>query len=96
MSRITAGDMPPKKKPRPDPGEVGRVTEWIADRLSRTEAARQGAGGERVAFRRLSREEYRNTVRDLLGITYDAADPAGLPDDPDWQGFERIGSVLTL
>jgi len=29
-------------------------------------------------------------------VTYDATDPTGLPDDPDWQGFEWIGSVLTL
>ena len=35
--------------------------------------------------------------RQHLGlVTYDAKDPAGLPEDPDWQGFERIGSVLTI
>ena len=49
-----------------------------------------------VAFRRLTREEYRNTIRDLLGVTYDVADPTGLPEDPDWHGFQRIGSVLTI
>ncbi|MCW3094696.1 MAG: hypothetical protein JWL77_314, partial [Chthonomonadaceae bacterium] len=42
------------------------------------------------------REEYRNTIRDLLGVTVDVSDPTGLPEDPDWQGFERIGSVLTI
>ena len=29
-------------------------------------------------------------------MTYDAADPSGLPEDPDWHGFQRIGSVLTF
>jgi hypothetical protein len=29
-------------------------------------------------------------------VTFDVTDPTGLPEDPDWQGFQRIGSVLTL
>ncbi len=96
MDRINSGEMPPKKELRPKPEAVARVAEWIAAQTTEAEAARQAASGELVAFRRLSREEYRNTIRDLLGVTYDANDPTGLPDDPDWQGFERIGAVLTL
>ena len=96
MDRINSGEMPPVKEPRPKADDVAHVAEWIASQLSEAEAARQAGSGERVSFRRLSREEYRNTVRDLLGVTYDANDPTGLPEDPDWQGFERIGSVLTL
>ncbi len=96
MDRITSGDMPPKKQPRPKPDEVTRVAESITAQLNEAEAAHQAAEGEKVSYRRLSREEFRNTIRDLLGITYDASDPSGLPEDPDWQGFERIGSVLTV
>ncbi|MFN9957363.1 MAG: DUF1587 domain-containing protein, partial [bacterium] len=51
---------------------------------------------DRVSLHRLSREEYVHTVRDLLGVVYDATDPGGLLEDPEWHGFERIGSVLTL
>ena len=29
-------------------------------------------------------------------MTLDATDPTGLPEDPNWHGFERIGSVLSL
>ncbi|HEX3133916.1 MAG TPA: DUF1592 domain-containing protein [Planctomycetota bacterium] len=96
MDRMNSGDMPPKKEARPKPEEIARVADWITAQLTEGEAARQASEGEKVSFRRLSREEYRNTVRDLLGITYDVADPTGLPEDPDWQGFERIGSVLTV
>ncbi|MES2569448.1 MAG: DUF1592 domain-containing protein, partial [Verrucomicrobiota bacterium] len=46
--------------------------------------------------RRLNRVEYRNTVRDLIGVHYDAKDPGAFLEDPEWHGFERIGSVLTL
>ncbi len=96
MDRINNGEMPPKKQPRPSPEEVAKVATWIAGQLTDAESARQATLGEKVSFRRLSREEYRNTIHDLLGVTYDASDPAGLPEDPDWQGFERIGNVLTL
>ena len=97
MDRINGNEMPPTKEPRPDSQQSARVTEWLATQLTEAEATRQFRQ-EKVSFRRLSREEYRNTLRDLLGVTYDASDPSGLPEDPNapWQGFQRIGSVLTL
>jgi mono/diheme cytochrome c family protein len=96
MERIDSGDMPPKKEARPAPGDIARVAEQITLQLTEAETHRQAAEGETVSFRRLSRDEYRNTIRDLLGVACDVADPAGLPEDPDWQGFERIGAVLTI
>lgn len=96
MNRLSSGEMPPKREPRPNPAESAKLAEWIAGQLYEAEAVRQLAGVERIAFRKLSREEYANTIRDLLGVTFDVNGPAGLPEDPDWKGFERIGSVLTL
>src|ERR1051325_6790780 len=96
MNRINSGDMPPEKEPRPKPNDIARVAEWIAGQLREAESAKQSSAGEKVAFRKLSREEYANTIRELLGVTFDAIDPSGLPEDPDWQGFQRIGSVLTV
>ncbi|MGB8168755.1 MAG: DUF1592 domain-containing protein [Chthoniobacteraceae bacterium] len=97
MNRINSGDMPPddvEKRPKPD--DIARVAEWISGQLRESEVAMQASGRERVAFRKLSREEYANTIRDLLGVNYDVKSPTGLPEDPDWKGFERICSVLTL
>jgi len=96
MDRINSGDMPPKKQPRPKPEDIAKVAELITAQLNEAEASHQAAEGDTVSYHRLSREEYRYTIQDLLGVTYDASDPAGLPEDPDWQGFERIGSVLTV
>ena len=97
MNRINSGDMPPDDvEKRPQPDDIARVAEWIAAQLREADSAKQSSAGERVAFRKLSREEYANTIRDLLGVTFDVADPAGLPEDPDWHGIQRIGSVLTL
>jgi len=96
MNRINSGDMPPEKELRPKPDDIAGVAEWIAGQLHESEMTRQSTGTELVAFRKLTREEYANTIRDLLGVEFDVKAPTGLPEDPDWKGFERIGSVLTL
>lgn len=96
MNRINSGDMPPDDEPRPKVEDISKVADWISGQLHEAETARQSSAGERVAFHKLSREEYANTIRDLLGVTFEAKGASGLPEDPDWKGFERIGSVLTL
>ncbi len=96
MERISSGEMPPEDEENlPTAEESGRIVEWIAARLKEGEAARM-ARRDRVSYHRLTREEYVNSVRDLIGVQYDASDPGGLLEDPEWNGFERIGSVLTL
>jgi len=96
IERINSGEMPPEEvKTRPTADESAAVVRLLADRIKEGEAARMAALG-RVSYNRLTREEYVNTVRDLLGVQFDAADPGGFLEDPEWRGFERIGSVLTL
>ncbi|MBV8879124.1 MAG: DUF1592 domain-containing protein [Planctomycetaceae bacterium] len=95
IERLNTGEMPPKKEPRPTAAESAKVVDWLSARLKEGEAAR-AAKRDKVTLHKLTREEYANTVQDLLGVRYDAADPTGLPEDPNWHGFERIGSVLSL
>jgi mono/diheme cytochrome c family protein len=95
IDRISTGEMPPKKSQRPKPDDVAKVVEFLSARLADAEAQAHAAR-EPVNFYRLTREEYANTVYDLLGVHYDATDPTGLPEDANWRGFERIGSVLSL
>lgn len=96
MDRVSSGEMPPENaEDRPKPDEVSKVVEWLAGKLKEGEAARH-AKRERVTFHKLTREEYANSIYDLLGVHYDAMDPTALPEDPNWNGFERIGSVLSL
>ncbi len=45
-------------------------------------------------MRRLNRQEYRNTVRDLTGVDYEPA--KGFPGDDVGYGFDNIGDVLSL
>ncbi len=94
--RISSAEMPPADAPeQPTPQSRASLVQWLSDRIAAGEAYRL-ATREKVAFRRLSREEYVNTVYDLLGVHFDAADPGGLTEDPEWHGFERLGPVLAL
>jgi len=96
MERISSGEMPPDDEDvLPKPDESAAIVEWLATRIKEGESARM-ARRDRVSYNRLTREEYVNTMRDLIGVQYDAADPGGLLEDPEWNGFERLGSVLTL
>ena len=45
-------------------------------------------------MRRLNRVEYRNTIRDLIGVNYDTA--AEFPADDTGHGFDNIADVLTI
>jgi len=96
MERISSGEMPPEdRENRPSADESASIVEWLADRMKDGEAARLAERG-RVSYNRLTRDEYVNTVRDLLGVHFDAADPGNFLEDAEWRGFERIGSVMTL
>jgi mono/diheme cytochrome c family protein len=96
IGKLSSNEMPPpEEENRPTAEEVSEVVEWLNARIKEGEAARL-ARRERVSFHRLTREEYANTVYDLLGVHFDVADPTGLTEDADWHGFEKIGSVQTL
>lgn len=95
VERINAGEMPPKDEPQPTENEIASVIEQLDLRIREGRAARMAARPP-VAHYRLSRQEYQNTVYDLLGVRYDPTKPGELNADPLWHGFERIGSQLSL
>lgn len=86
-------EMPPKKKPQPQPAEVDAVLKSIGalfERLDRT--AKPNVG--RVTIRRLNKTEYNNTIRDLIGGDIAPADD--FPADDVGYGFDNIGDVLSV
>lgn len=95
ISRMGSGEMPPEEEPQPDAGKTQRIIEWITAKIRDGESARM-ARRPTVAHYRLSREEYAHTIYDLLGVTYDPRAPGAFTEDPQWHGFERIGSELSL
>ena len=67
IDRINAGEMPPKESPRPDAQQVAAFVTWVNEQLHQVELAAKNAGG-RIPMRRLNRDEYANTARDLLKL----------------------------
>jgi hypothetical protein len=95
MTRINAGEMPPAEEPRPTVDEIADMVGWISEQIEAGEATRMAARG-RMTHDRLSREEYANTVYDLLGVRVDVNEPGVFNEDPTFRGFDRIGAMLTL
>ena len=93
LDRVNAGEMPPEDAPQPDQQALREFTAWVTSELERANAARQSTGGQ-VVLRRLNRNEYRNTIRDLLGIDFDTDEK--FPEDPPASGFDNIGAALTV
>lgn len=89
---LRAGMMPPKGQPRPPRAEVDKVIQWFAKRREANTHREDDPG--RVTVRRLNRQEYNNTVRDLLGIDFRPADD--FPADDSGYGFDNIGDVLSI
>lgn len=95
IEQVNSGEMPPKKEKKPRQEEIAAFVTSLDARIKEGKAARMAARPA-VAHYRLSRNEYQNTVYDLLGVRYDPAKPGELNEDTRWHGFERIGSELSL
>jgi hypothetical protein len=92
LKNVRAGIMPPAKKPRPSPAEIKTLETWIKQEPFGIDLNNPDPG--RVTIRRLNRVEYRNTIRDLMGIDFKADDE--FPPDDTGYGFDNIGDVLTI
>ena len=95
LDRINAGEMPPKDAPRPDAAQTVAFVTWVNEQLRQVDLAAGQAGG-RIPMRRLNRDEYANTVRDLLKLDELIVRPLieDLPADGQAEGFDRLGVAL--
>ena len=92
LNQLNSGEMPPEDAKQPD---RARKTEFL-DALSQTLVrARKiiGDEGGRITLRRLNQREYRNTIRDLLGVEIDVRD---LPTDGGTGTFDTVGASLFM
>ena len=92
--RVSAGEMPPKTKPRPEPAELAAFTRSLSASLVAAEKARVAREG-RATQRRLNRYEYENVLRDLLHAPWLQVKDA-LPEDGEAYRFNKIGDALDV
>jgi Protein of unknown function (DUF1592)/Protein of unknown function (DUF1588)/Protein of unknown function (DUF1587)/Protein of unknown function (DUF1585)/Protein of unknown function (DUF1595)/Planctomycete cytochrome C len=92
LKNVRAGVMPPAGEERPTKEEQRVLFDWIKFEAFGIDPANPDPG--HVTLRRLNRVEYRNTIRDLMGVEFDTADE--FPTDDTGYGFDNIGDVLSI
>ena len=92
LKNLRANLMPPAKKSQPTKQQKELIAQWIKGSVFEADPLNPDPG--RVTIRRLNRVEYQNTIRDLVGVEFDALEE--FPADDTGHGFDNIGDVLTL
>ena len=90
---VRGKEMPPGNRPQPSKEEVAQLLQWIDTNLGAAGCKGHNDPGS-VTLRRLNRNEYNNTIRDLVGVHFQPADD--FPADDVGYGFDNIGDVLSL
>ncbi|MCA9032117.1 MAG: DUF1587 domain-containing protein, partial [Planctomycetaceae bacterium] len=87
VKKIKAGQMPPRDAPQPAKEELATALSSLVHVLDE-HAAKNIQPGRTATFRRLTRFEYQNAIRDLLALEIDATEL--LPADEASHGFDNI------
>ena len=91
LDMINQGDMPPEDEPQLPRDTLDGLTKWIQDELQRAAEFRRASN--RRVLRRLTTEQYTNTLQALLHVDVNFGDT--LPEDGKSKtGFSNNGSVL--
>ncbi len=93
IQKMRSGEMPPKGIPRPPAAQMNALIKFVEGEFERADRNVKPDPG-RVTARRLNRNEYSNTIRDLLAVDYRAE--KDFPSDDSGYGFDNIGDVLTI
>jgi hypothetical protein len=91
--KIAAGEMPPRGMPKPGPEQMNALVRFIQGEFEKADALVKPDPG-RVTAKRLNRNEYRNTIRDLLAVDFRA--DKDFPTDDSGYGFDNIADILTV
>jgi hypothetical protein len=92
LKQLEAGAMPPDDEPQLTPDEKTKLTDWIRDALTTARARDTARNG---MTRRLTVPQYRNTLRDLLGLQENLSVILP-PDGVSRDGFANNGQVMVL
>jgi Protein of unknown function (DUF1587)/Protein of unknown function (DUF1595)/Protein of unknown function (DUF1592) len=93
LQKIRSGEMPPRGVPRPSAAQVDALVKFVSSEFVKADRNLKPDPG-RVTARRLNRNEYSNTIRDLLAVEFHAE--KDFPTDDSGNGFDNIGDVLTI
>ncbi|WP_395736019.1 DUF1592 domain-containing protein [Prosthecobacter sp.] len=91
LNQMNSGDMPPEDEKQP---AKEAKADFLDDLANVMVAARRTLGDQKgvITMRRLNRREYKNTLRELLGVDVNVSD---LPADGGG-GFDTVGANLFM
>ncbi len=93
VDQIESGEMPPDNEKQPSPAERDAIVAWVRNDFTTMLIAKQRAEG-RSKLRRLTRNEYTNTIYDLFGVRPTVG--LNLPDDGRVEGYDKVSAALPL
>ncbi len=89
---VSSGEMPPDDAEPLTDADKMKLLSWVDHLLNTVDCSNLDPG--RVTIRRLNATEYRNTIRDLVGVDYQPSEK--FPGDDVGYGFDNIADVLSL
>ena len=93
LDMINSGEMPPAKEEQPSDDERRILVNWMTDNIKLATAARKNDSTHPI--RRLTKQQYTNSLQDLLGVKVNFGDI--LPDDGKSEmGFSNDGEILQM
>jgi mono/diheme cytochrome c family protein len=92
LNQMNSGEMPPEDEKQP---ASAAKADFLDDLANIMVAARRSLGDQNgvITMRRLNRREYKNTLRELLGVEINVAE---LPPDGGSGAFDTVGSNLFM
>jgi len=93
LDKLRSGEMPPPGIPKPSPEKVDALVTYVEGQFEKADKNTKPDPG-RIVAHRLNRNEYSNTIRDLLGVSFHAEEE--FPADDASFGFDNIGAALTV
>ena len=92
LNQVNSGEMPPDDSKQPPPVAKADFLEMLSGTLVTARKTIGDAHGQ-VTMRRLNRREYKNTLRDLLGVDMGVNE---LPADGGAGAFDTVGASLFM
>ena len=93
VQKVRTGEMPPEGLPRLPVTQIEALVKFVQGEFEKADRYVKPDPG-RVTARRLNRNEYSNTIRDLLAVDFRAE--RDFPTDDSGHGFDNMSDVLTI
>jgi mono/diheme cytochrome c family protein len=92
VRKVRGRVMPPPNSRQPNGPAADALVAWLEHTLDKAESPAHVP--DKLALHRLNRKEYRNAVRDLLAVDFDATEV--LPADDVAEGFDNVAAALQV